>query len=114
MQMIRDADVFQLFWSSNSMRSESVRREYEYAISLGRERFICPTYWESPMPQAEGLPPAELERLHFQRLDFGPPPARRKPRKVLVGSGVAALLAFICVGTLMLGRDAQSEFGSVC
>lgn len=69
-RLIREADVFQLFWSNNSMRSPFVRQEYEYAISLHRQGFVRPTYWEQPMPTLpeEGLPPAQLARLHFQSL----------------------------------------------
>ncbi len=68
-RMIRDADIFQLLWSSNAMRSDYVRQEYEYALSLGRPDFVRPTYWEHPLPQdaAAGLPPEELRALHFQR-----------------------------------------------
>jgi hypothetical protein len=67
---IREADIFQLFWSRNSMVSPSVRQEWEYALSLGRSSFIRPTYWETPMPEApeHGLPPAALRALHFHRL----------------------------------------------
>jgi hypothetical protein len=65
---IRTADVFQLFWSRNSMASTWVRREWEYALSLGRPFFIRPTYWETPMPEAPDLPPPALRELHFQRL----------------------------------------------
>lgn len=70
---IREADVFQLFWSHNSMRSNYVREEWEYALSLGRPNFIRPTYWEFPLPEspAENLPPDELRRLHFQYLQGG-------------------------------------------
>ena len=70
MDFIRAADVFQLFWSRNSMRSPWVRQEWEYALSLGRAHFVRPTYWESPMPEApeRDLPPAPLRALHFHRL----------------------------------------------
>ena len=79
-ELIRQADVFQLFWSWNSIRSENVRREWEYALGLGRPNFVRPTYWEFPMPNdpAHGLPPAALRELHFHRLAVdagGPPPA---------------------------------------
>src|SRR3954451_3088244 len=50
--LTEQADVFQLFWSSNSMRSHYVRREWEYAMTLGRDNFIRPTYWEDPLPAA--------------------------------------------------------------
>jgi hypothetical protein len=67
LELIDEADVFQLFWSSNSMQSEYVRREYEYALALGRRGFIHPNYWEVPMPQSSNppLPPPELAKLHF-------------------------------------------------
>lgn len=70
LEFIRAADVFQLFWSRNSMRSPWVRQEWEYALSLGRPHFVRPTYWETPLPEApdQDLPPASLRALHFQRL----------------------------------------------
>ena len=81
LRMIDAADVFQLFWSTNSMRSPWVRREYEYAMGLGRPEFVRPTYWEDPLPQdgAANLPPPKLLRLHFQRIAVATPPA--EPRK---------------------------------
>jgi hypothetical protein len=68
--MIREADVFQLFWSSNSMRSPHVRREWTYALELNRPEFVRPVYWEDPLPSAPelGLPPEELLQLHFAQL----------------------------------------------
>ena len=70
--MIEEADVFQLFWSTNSMHSPFVRREWEHAISLKNKgpHFVRPTFWETPLPRspANGLPPAELEIRHFTRL----------------------------------------------
>ena len=65
---IREADVFQLFWSTNAMGSEFVEQEWRYAIGLGRPNFIRPTYWEEPMPKAAGLPPPELGKIHFYPL----------------------------------------------
>lgn len=72
-QMIEEADVFQLFWSWNSMRSGFVKREWRHALGLGRANFVRPVYWEVPMPSdcAEDLPPEELRRLHFHRLPGG-------------------------------------------
>jgi hypothetical protein len=69
-RLINQADVFQLFWSWNAMRSPHVRREWEYALSLRRDAFIRPTYWEDPLPELpqEGLPPEELKSLHFHQL----------------------------------------------
>jgi uncharacterized protein YegL len=70
LRLIDQADVFQLFWSSNSMGSPHVRREWEYALGLGRPAFIRPTFWEDPFPEslADSLPPESLRRLHFHRL----------------------------------------------
>jgi tetratricopeptide (TPR) repeat protein len=67
MRLIQQANVFQLFWSHNAMRSPFVRREWEYALSLRRPEFIRPTYWETPFPEdsATGLPPERLRRIHF-------------------------------------------------
>lgn len=68
-RMIEDADEFMLLWSSHSMHSPFVRQEWEHALSLRREGFVCPCYWEEPMPEEPpDLPPEELARLHFDRL----------------------------------------------
>jgi cytidyltransferase-like protein len=70
LELINGADVFQLFWSSNSMWSHYVRQEWERALTLARPNFIRPTYWEDPMPRWDNpkLPPESLSRLHFHSL----------------------------------------------
>lgn len=70
MRLIEDADVFQLFWSTHSMHSVICRQEWEHALSLRRESFIRPTYWEDPFPETpdKSLPPELLRKLHFHRL----------------------------------------------
>jgi hypothetical protein len=70
MEMIKGAQAFQLFWSTNSMNSRFVRQEYQYALSLRRRDFVLPVYWETPFPEKtdENLPPDELRRLHFENL----------------------------------------------
>lgn len=85
--MIRDANIFQLFWSSDSMRSPFVKREWEYALSLHRAGFIRPTYWEDPLPcsPTEHLPPEELRQLHFQQVSFKHA-TQRRPMPVDFGS----------------------------
>ena len=66
MRMIERADIFQLFWSENSSKSEYCRQEWQHALQLNRgEGFIRPVYWKEPIPK----PPAELSALHF---DFAP------------------------------------------
>jgi hypothetical protein len=70
MEMISEANAFQLFWSTNSMYSKFVREEYQYALSLHRQHFVLPVYWETPFPEKteENLPPDELRRLQFENL----------------------------------------------
>lgn len=63
-ELINASDVFQLFWSPNSARSEFVAQEWQYALTLGRNAFVRPTYWQDPMPD----PPEPLKPLHFHRL----------------------------------------------
>lgn len=65
--MIREADVFQLFWSRNAMQSPFVEKEWRYALALRRESFVRPVYWEDPLPSLpeKGLPPEELSRHQF-------------------------------------------------
>jgi anti-anti-sigma factor len=64
--MIERANIFQLFWSENSSKSEYCRQEWQHALKLNRgEGFIRPVYWEEPLPK----PPPELSDIHF---DFAP------------------------------------------
>lgn len=76
LEMIEEADVFQLFWSRNSMQSPFVRREWEHALKLKHKGpcFIRPTYWEEPFPNssAESLPPSELLEIQFTKLGAAP------------------------------------------
>lgn len=74
-EMIREADVFQLFWSKRALASAFVRGEWEYALALGRPAgFIRPVYWETPRPEAPGLPPDNLARMPFQYIGVDEPP----------------------------------------
>ena len=68
---IRDADLFQLFWSPAAADSEQVEREWRFALSRDRKGFICPVYWGGDAP--DPAPPAELRHLHFQRLGIDRP-----------------------------------------
>jgi hypothetical protein len=72
LEMIDEADVFQLFWSRNSMESPHVRQEWEHALKRKREGFIRPVWWEDTFPQRlPELPPPDLACLHFQRIGGG-------------------------------------------
>lgn len=75
-ELIDEADIFQLFWSSNSMRSQYCREEWEHALALGRPLFVRPMYWEDPLPQdpAMELPPVALRELQFVK--YRPYPTR--------------------------------------
>jgi hypothetical protein len=75
---IEQADVFQLFWSSNALRSPHVLAECRHALSLDREGFIRPVVWEDPFPQdvERDLPPSPIRRLHFSRLWDDDEPSR--------------------------------------
>jgi hypothetical protein len=106
MRLIREADVFQLFWSKHSMVSPHVRREWEYALSLDRPSFVRPTYWEEPLPSLkdEGLPPEELLRLHFHFQPIHPTLRRRRTPAILPGLLVGAVLLALAVVLLLLRR----------
>jgi len=65
--MIRESDIFQLYWSAAAAASAEVHHEWRLALELSktRDRFIRPLYWEKPMPS----PPEALGHLHFSYLD---------------------------------------------
>jgi hypothetical protein len=66
--------VFQLFWSSNSMRSRYCQQEWEHALALRRPSFVRPLYWEDPLPEdpTQGLPPVVLRDVHFVKVRSAP------------------------------------------
>jgi hypothetical protein len=64
-ELIEQADVFQLFWSTNAMASQVVEQEWQHALKLQRPHFVRPTYWERPLPEVSS---PELRRLHFHFL----------------------------------------------
>lgn len=100
-QLIEEAEVFQLFWSTNSMRSKFVRQEWEHALKLNRPNFIRPTFWEDPMPRDDDLPPSELASLHFHKISVGAARARRRQRPS--SATAMKVLPLLLVGGLLLG-----------
>lgn len=69
LDMIRDADIVQLFWSEESSRSPYVEQEWRFALSLEAAKggaFIRPIYWQQPMASV----PSPLSHLHFARVDL--------------------------------------------
>jgi hypothetical protein len=111
--LIRAADVFQLFWSWNSMESRFVKDEWTYALSLDRHGFVRPVYWQQPMPARpeRDLPPEELRRLHFCFLSLpgrsrilggAPAPAAREERVLRMGlSRAIGILAALAIALLV-------------
>ena len=63
---IDKADIFQLCWSNNAMKSKYVTQEWKHALDLHRRNFIRPVYWEKPMPH----PPRALEDIQFTHLEW--------------------------------------------
>jgi hypothetical protein len=67
LQLIDSSDIFQLFWSERSARSEYVRKEWSYALEHSKgPGFIRPVYWQQPLIP----PPAELNDLHFTYIEL--------------------------------------------
>jgi TIR domain len=69
--LARAIDIFQLFWSENSAKSENVKDEWDYALrfrclSNDCSAFIRPVYWHNPMP----APPIELSHINFRFVPF--------------------------------------------
>jgi hypothetical protein len=58
LELIREADLFELFWSSNSMRSQAVTPGMEVRAVTGRPNFIRPVYWQQPMPRDDVREPS--------------------------------------------------------
>ena len=60
-EMIKAADVFQLYWSAAAKASPNVEKEWRQALDLARRNFIRPLTWEQPEPEL----PNDLSHLHF-------------------------------------------------
>jgi TIR domain len=120
-QLIREADVFQLFWSDNAMNSSFVRQEWEYALQLGREGFVRPVYWQDPLPEDpdRNLPPTELRRLHFSKLRVDPvaPSGSRPPASSDGATGAAtphSTRARVVCATCGFLNEANEAFCGSC
>jgi TIR domain len=64
LDLIEQADIFQLYWSAAASASPYVEQEWHHALEQHRAHFIRPVYWEEPMPP----PPADLADIHFRHL----------------------------------------------
>lgn len=65
LDLIDQADIFQLFWSIEAAASPYVRKEWEHALRRMQreelEAFIRPVYWQQPLAPV----PPELSSIHF-------------------------------------------------
>jgi hypothetical protein len=69
LDLIDEAEVFQLCWSQAASQSDEVRKEFEHAWNRKGERpLIRPCRWEREMPE----PWDELKRTHFALIDIRP------------------------------------------
>ncbi len=69
LRKIEAADIFQLFWSESSSRSDFVEQEWRHALPLANQKdptFIRPVYWKRPLPP---VPPALYHR-RFALIDL--------------------------------------------
>jgi len=69
LEQIDNADRFQLCWSAAARQSRYVEQEWRHALAIrgtNEDAFICPFYWQKPMPPA----PPELVDLHFAYLQL--------------------------------------------
>ncbi len=69
LDMIEQADVFQLFWSPAASESPYVEQEWRHALNLVGRRgaaFIRPIYWQKPLAPV----PSGLSHIHFAPVDL--------------------------------------------
>jgi hypothetical protein len=64
LKLIKQADVFQLFWSEAAKKSKYVEKEWREALKQKKKNFIRVVCLEEPTPQ----PPPELKNIHFTKL----------------------------------------------
>jgi hypothetical protein len=76
--MIRESDIFQLYWSTAAASSSEVDHEWRLALGLGRNRFVRPLYWETPLPPL----PEPLSKYHFSKIDV------KSLRRAMKGDGL--------------------------
>jgi len=67
LELIDEADVFQLFWSPNAAQSQYVEEEWRHALGKQAPSFVRPIYWQEPLID----PPIELGHIHFAFVELG-------------------------------------------
>ncbi|KKN05199.1 hypothetical protein LCGC14_1089730 [marine sediment metagenome] len=79
-KLIYKSDVFQLFWSTESIKSKGVEIEWKLALELLDQRgdhFIRGCYWETHLPKI----PKELSRFKYRKINLRTLDLRRKIKK---------------------------------
>ncbi len=69
LNMIEQADIFQLFWSGTCAASPYVEQEWQHALNLAERKggaFIRPIYWQKPLAPV----PSALGHIHFAPVDI--------------------------------------------
>jgi hypothetical protein len=69
LELIDEADLFQLFWSKRAAESTEIEREWRHALPRRDTQpgFIRPVYWRKPL---SGVP-RELKPVQFTYVDLG-------------------------------------------
>jgi hypothetical protein len=73
LELIEQADVFQLFWSQSAAESHQVEREWRHALTLASSRpnFIRPVYWTpKSYKKADELRPFNFAHIDPELLGF--------------------------------------------
>ena len=104
LEMIKQADVFQLFWSWNALSSPLVREEWRQALALNRPHFVRPVYWEEPLPEQAGLP---------HRAPASPLSARISANRA-VTVGVRVAIARERSGAIAIARSGGTARSAAC
>jgi hypothetical protein len=85
LELIDQADVFQLFWSKHAAASSDVEREWRHALTLRptRPNFVRLVYWtKKPFPIPSELQPTQLGHLDPALLGLARPSWLGRTRRV--------------------------------
>ena len=81
-KLIKQSDIFQLYWSTESSKSEGVEEEWKQALEYVDQRgehYIRGCYWETPMPKL----PKEISETWIHKINLRNLDLRRKIKKKL-------------------------------
>ena len=81
-KLIKESDIFQLYWSTESSESEGVEEEWKQALEYMNQRgehYLRGCYWETPMPKL----PKEISETWIHKINLRNLDLRRKIKKKL-------------------------------